>query len=429
MSDILPALACDPANRLPRGFDAAAVRADFPALNQAVRGRPLVYLDNAATTQKPACVIRAVCDYYGTCNANVHRALHHLGERATRRYEEVRGLVARFIGAASPSTIVFTRGTTEGINLVAQGWGRRRLKAGDEILLTQMEHHSNLVPWQMVARETGARLRFIPVTPDGELDLAAAPGRLTERTKILALTHVSNVLGTVNPVADLAAAAHAVGARVLVDAAQSVPHRPVDVAALGADFLAFSGHKMCGPMGIGVLYGRPDALEETDPLLGGGEMISRVEWESAAWAEVPQRFEAGTPNVSGVFGLGAAIEYIEALGREAAMRHEAALTARALEALGRVPGVTVHGRAPERGPIVSFELAGVHPHDAAQFLDASGIAIRAGHLCAQPLLRARGVPALNRASFCFYNTAAEVDALAAALEEARTYFGRGAGRA
>ncbi len=408
-------------------FDPRTVRRDFPVLQQTVRGKPLTYLDNAATTQKPSEVIQAVCQYYGTCNANVHRAFHFLAEEATRRYEDVRKAAAAWIGAGSPREIIFTRGTTEGINLVAHGWARKFLKPGDAILLTEMEHHSNLIPWQLAAKATGAALRFVPVLPDGTLDLDAFHRHLADgAVKLVAVTQMSNVLGTVNPVRDLAAAAHKAGALMLVDGAQSVAHMPVSVRDLGCDFLAFSGHKMCGPMGIGVLYGRADLLEAMDPFLGGGEMIDRVGLEDSTWAEIPHKFEAGTPNVSSAIGLGAAFDYLNRLGRETLADYERGLTGRAVDALRALPGVRVFGDAPERGGAVSFDVDGVHPHDLAQFLDGDGIAIRAGHLCCQPLMRRLGVPAVNRASLAFYNLEEEVNRLADAIGRARAYFGHGA---
>ena len=406
-----------------RPFSPEAVRADFPVLHRQVRGKPLVYLDSATTSQKPASVIRAGCDYYGACNANVHRAFHHLAEQATRRYEEVRASTARFLDAADPREIVFTRGTTEGINLVAHGWARKFLRPGDTVLLTEMEHHSNLVPWQLAAQTTGASLRHVPVLDDGTLDLPAFARLLDGTAKLVAVTQMSNVLGTVNPVREIAAAAHAAGALVLVDAAQSVPHRPVSVRELGCDFLAFSGHKMCGPTGIGGLWARAGLLEAMDPFQGGGEMIDRVGLDASTWAEVPHKFEAGTPNIAGVFGLGAALEYLEAAGREPLAAYERELTAGAVARLREVPGLRLFGDAPDRGGQLSFDVEGVHPHDLAQFLDSEGIAIRAGHLCCQPLMRRLGVSALSRASLMFYNLPAEIDTLAAAVERARRYFG------
>lgn len=416
---------CPSADRR-ESFDPAAVRNDFPVLRQTVHGKPLIYLDNAATSQKPSEVIQAVCEYYGTCNANVHRAFHYLAGEATRRYEEVRSLAAAFVGAGSPREIVFTRGTTEGINLVAHGWARKFLRPGDAILLTEMEHHSNLIPWQQAAQATGAGLRFVPVLPDGTLDMDAFHGHLADGTvKLCAVTHMSNVLGTVNPVQEMAGAAHAAGALMLVDGAQSAAHRPVSVRDLGCDFFAFSGHKMCGPTGIGVLFARAALLEAMDPFLFGGEMIDRVDLDSATWAEIPHKFEAGTPNISAVIGLGTAFEYLERLGRETLVAYETDLSLALSDALRALPGVRVFGDAPDRGGAVSFDVAGVHPHDLAQFLDGEGIAIRAGHLCCQPLMRRLGVPAVSRASLAFYNLKTEIDALADAVVRARVYFNHG----
>ncbi len=405
-------------------LDPVAVRRDFPILARSVHGRPLVYLDNAATTQKPEVVIAAEADVYRRYNANVHRAIHTLGEEATRAYEDARATLAAFIGAPDARGLVFVRNATEALNLVAWAWGRRRLVPGDEILLTPMEHHSNLVPWQLVAAETGARLRFLPLTPEGALDLAAisAGGFFGARTRVLAFTQAGNVLGTLTPARELCAMARAVGAISVVDAAQSVPHLAVDVTELGCDFLAFSGHKMYGPLGIGVLWGRPELLEKTEPFMGGGEMILRVELECSTWNEIPYKFEAGTPNVAGAVGLAAACGYLRGLGMAAVARHEADLTGRALAALGEIAGLTVYGPPAPRGALVAFNLEGVHPHDLAQFLDQRGIAVRAGHHCAQPLMRHLGVVATTRASFAVYNTAAEVDALCAAIREAREFF-------
>ena len=407
-------------------FDVATVRRDFPILHQVVRdAKPLIYLDSAATSQKPVVVIEALSAYYREINANVHRGIHRLAELATEAYEESRQKVARFIGAPSERGVIFTRGTTEGINLVAYAWGGQHIRSGDEIIVSGMEHHSNLVPWQMLAQRQGASLKIIPVDESGQLDLAAYHALLGPRTKLVAVTHMSNVLGTVNPVRDMIRAAQAVGARVLVDGAQSVPHMPVNVQELGCDFLAFSGHKMCGPTGIGVLYGREELLEQMDPFMGGGEMISKVTYERSTWADLPNKFEAGTPDISGAIGLGVAVDYLSGLGMDVLHAAESQLTCYALGQLAGVPGLTVHGRAPERGGAISFELAGVHPHDVAHFADKDGIAIRAGHMCAQPLMRQRGVGALSRASLYFYNTRAEIDALVANLIRTREYFHRG----
>lgn len=413
-----------PANSL--SFEVQKWRADFPILQQRVReGKPLVYLDSAATTQKPAAVIDAVSAYYREINANVHRGIHRLAELATEAYEDARVRIARFIGAASERQIIYTRGTTEGINLVAYAWGNKFVGSGDEIVVSQMEHHSNLIPWQLLAQRRQAILKHIPVDESGQLDLTAFRAMLSPRTKLVAVTHMSNVLGTVNPVAEIIQAAHAVGAKVLIDGAQSVPHMPVDVQAMGCDFLAFSGHKMCGPTGIGILYGKEDALESMDPFMGGGEMISKVFDDHATWAELPHKFEAGTPDISGAIGLGVAVDYLNCVGLEALHAYEGELTCYALGKLTAVPGLKVHGQAPQRGGAISFELAGVHPHDIAHFADKDGIAIRAGHMCAQPLMRRRGVGALSRASLYFYNTREEIDALAANLVRTKEYFDRG----
>jgi cysteine desulfurase/selenocysteine lyase len=405
-------------------LDVEGLRAEFPILSRRVHGKPLVYLDNAATTQKPACVIEAEADVYRRYNANVHRAIHALGEEATAAYEEARRKVAALIGAPDPRGCIFVRNATEALNLVAWAWARPRLRPGDEVLLTPMEHHSNLVPWQLVAREAGARLRFMPLGPDGTIDLEALgrEGLLNQRTRVVAFTHASNVLGTLTPAAEICRRAHAVGALAVLDAAQSVPHLPLDVRALGCDFLAFSGHKVYGPLGIGVLWGRPEILEGMEPFLGGGEMILRVDLERSTWNEVPYRFEAGTPNVAGAVALGRAADFVRGVGLERIAAHEARLTRRAMEALAAVPGVTLYGPAPPRAALVTFNLEGVHPHDLAQVLDQEGIAVRAGHHCAQPLMRWLGVAATARASFALYNTEAEVAALVAGVERAARFF-------
>lgn len=406
-------------------LDPVAVRRDFPVLNQTIRGKPLIYLDHAATSQKPASVIRGECEYYGTCNANVHRAIHYMAEEATRRYEEVRRDLARFLGAPDPRGVIFTRGTTESINLVAHSWGRAFVHAGDVLVLTEMEHHSNLIPWQQLAAERSASLRFIGVRDDGTLDLNDLDRLLEGRVKLVAVTHMSNVLGTVNPIAELARRAHAAGALLLVDAAQSVPHFPVSFEALGCDFLALSGHKMCGPTGTGALVARPEWLDRMPPFMSGGEMIARVDLDRATWAELPHKFEAGTPNIAGVIGWGAALQYLDALGMEAIATYEEELTTYAIKVLDGIPGLRLHGRAPQRGGALSFSIDHVHPHDLAQLLDRDGIAIRAGHLCAQPLMRRLGVPAVNRASLAFYNLKTEIDVLARSIEAAQRYFGHG----
>lgn len=401
----------------------AEIRGDFPILAQQVNGKPLVYLDSAATSQKPAAVLEALDRYYREYNANVHRGVHTLGTLATEAYEEARGKVARLIGARTTESVVFVRGTTEAINLVAAGWARHVLRPGDVIVTTVMEHHSNLIPWQQAARVTGAELRFWPLRPDGTLEMAEAGEVLAGPVKLIAITHVSNVLGSINPVAELARLAHEQGAKILVDGAQSVPHEPVNVEELGVDFLAFSGHKMCGPTGIGVLYGRPELLEAMEPVQFGGEMISHVELGGATWRELPWKFEGGTPNIAGAIGLGAAIDYLSGVGMDAVHGHGHELARYAVERLGGIDGVTIYGPAGERGSLVTFNLDGVHPHDLATALDEEGIAIRAGHHCVQPLMKWLGAQATARASFYLYNTKAEVDALAEAVLKAREFFG------
>ena len=412
-------------------FPAVSVRDDFPILarNLPVPGgrgevRPLVYLDNAATSQKPRCVIDAITRYYERSNANVHRGLHRLWEEATEAYESSRAAVARYINARTTREIIFTRGATEALNLVAAAWGRHSLRPGDEILLTEMEHHSNLIPWQLVAEASGASLRFIPFDEHGLLELDELDRLLTDRTKLVGVTHMSNVFGTINPVRRIVEAARERGAVVLVDAAQSVPHMPVDVTELDCDFLAFSGHKMCGPTGVGVLYGKEHLLEAMPPYQGGGEMISSVWLDRATWNELPYKFEAGTPNIAGAVGLHAAIDYLSALGMEAIRTYEEELTRHALERLGGVPEIHIYGEAPERGGVIAFNLGDLHPHDVAQFLDHEGIAIRAGHHCAYPIMRKLGVAATARASLYFYNTADDVDRLVDALDKTKEFFGR-----
>jgi cysteine desulfurase/selenocysteine lyase len=410
-------------------LDARAIRRDFPILDRTVHGKPLVYLDNAATSQKPRQVIEALTDYYYRYNANIHRGLHALAEEATAAYEAVRERTARFLNAPSSRSIVFTRNATEAINLFAHAWGRVHLKPGDQILLSEMEHHSNLVPWQLLAKATGATLAFLPITDDGRLHLPALDALLTPRTRLLALSHMSNVLGTINPIAQIAARARQRGALVLVDAAQSAPHLPVDVQALGCDALACSAHKMLGPTGVGVLYAREAWLEAMEPFLGGGEMIADVQLTSATWNEIPWKFEAGTPNIADVIAFGEALAYLERLGMERVRAHEQELTAYALSRLEAIEGIILYGpRADvaERGGVVSFNLDGLHPHDVGTVLDAEGVAIRAGHHCAKPLMRRLGVAATARASFYLYNTPEEVDRLVAALHTVRAFFGKGA---
>jgi cysteine desulfurase/selenocysteine lyase len=394
-----------------RPLDVEAIRNDFPILTQEI-DPPLIYLDNAASSQKPDCVIEALDEYYRTYNANIHRGIYRISEEATARYEEARKKVARFINARPSSQIIFTRNTTESINLVAYSWGNANVRAGDEILVTVMEHHSNLVPWQLLAQRTGATLRFIEITDEGLLQLEDLDRLLTARTKIIAITHVSNVLGTVNPVQSITAAAHAVGAKVLIDAAQSVPHLPVDIQAIDCDFLAFSGHKMCGPTGIGVLYGKLDLLEEMPPFLGGGSMIRSVQRESSTYADPPQKFEAGTPSIAQAIGLGVAVDYLNQVGLNAIHAHEQEILEYAHQKLSEIDGITIYGPKPRyKAGAITFNLDGIHAHDVAGILDQDGVAIRAGHHCAQPLMQRFGVIATDRASFYLYNTLEEVDRL------------------
>jgi cysteine desulfurase / selenocysteine lyase len=391
-------------------------RGDFPILNRVVGGRPVVYLDSAASSQRPHSVIEAMTRYYEWSHANVHRSIHTLGEEATELYEAARERVQRFIGADRREEVIFTRGTTDGLSIVADAIGHT-LSPGDEILVTEMEHHSNIVPWQMAARIKGARVRAIPVTGDGVLDLHAFDRLLCERTRVLALAHVSNVLGTINPVADLCAKARRVGAVTVVDGAQAAPHMPLDIPALNCDFYAFSGHKMLGPTGIGVLWGRYPVLERLEPTRGGSEMIKEVWIEGARWNDLPWRFEPGTPPIAEAVGLGAAIEYLEKLGMERVAEHERELVRQAVAQLAAIPGIAVYGPrgSTARGAVVAFSVEGVHPHDVSAFLDADGIAVRAGHHCAQPLMRWLGVVGTTRASFSVYTSPEEVDLLARTL--------------
>ncbi len=402
----------------------ATIRDDFPILKQRVHGKPLVYLDSANTSQKPRAVIDALVRYYEEYNANIHRGVYAIAERATAEYEAARAKVARFLGAAEPAEVVFTRNITEALNLVAHSWGRRHVGPGDEILTTEMEHHSDLVPWQFLAQERGARLRHIPFDDAGRLVLGDLDRLLTERTKIVSLVHVSNTFGTVNPVAEIARRAHAHGAVVVVDGAQSAPHRPIDVQALGVDFFGFTGHKMLAPMGVGGLWARRAFLEEMEPFLGGGEMISDVWLDHATWNEVPWKFEAGTQNVGDTIALGVAVEYLEALGMDAVAAHEQELTAYALEQLRDVPGLRILGPAgpADRGGVISFAMDGVHPHDIAQVLDEDGVCVRAGHHCTKPLHRRLGIGASVRASFYVYTTREELDVLTRSLLKVRSLF-------
>jgi cysteine desulfurase/selenocysteine lyase len=404
----------------------AKVRADFPLLGQSVNGKRLVYLDSAATSQKPRVVLDALLEYYHVYNANVHRGIYRIAEEATARYEASRAKLAGFLGASRPEELVFTRGTTEAINLVAATWGRANVGPGDEIVLSVMEHHSNIVPWQLLAAERGARLRYIPVTDEGRLDLGAYEALLTPRAKLVSVTHQSNVLGTINPVRAIAQRAHAVGARVLVDAAQSVPHQPVDVAALGVDFLAFSGHKMLGPTGSGGLWARYELLEAMPPYHGGGEMIMKVDLDRSTFKAPPHKFEAGTPNIADSIVLGVAVDYLRGIGFEAIAAHERDLTAYALRRLREVPGLALLGPPDtvDRGGALAFTLDGVHPHDIAQVLDQEGIAIRAGHHCAQPLHHRFNIAASARASLQVYNTREDIDALIEGLHKVNRLFGR-----
>jgi cysteine desulfurase / selenocysteine lyase len=406
----------------PATLDVARLRRDFPVLRGRVHGRPLVYLDNGATSQKPRTVVEAEADFSLLENANVNRGVHALSQRATALYDQARDEVRGFLGAGCPEEIIITSGTTAAINLVAQSYARPRLKPGDEILLTEMEHHSNIVPWQLVAREADARIRVIPVSDTGDLVLTGLGELLTERTRIVGVAHVSNVLGTVNPVRRIADAAHAVGAIVVVDGAQAVPHLQVDVQQLGADFYAVSAHKMFGPTGVGVLYGRAPLLETMPPWQGGGGMIQNVTFEETTFAPIPARFEAGTPPIAQAIGMGAAVRWMQSLDWSAVEAHEASLCRYATERLAGIPGVRLIGTSRERVGVVSFVVEGVHPHDVGTVLDLQGVAVRASHHCAQPLMRRFGVSGTVRASFALYNTRAEVDALLLGLEEVRRVF-------
>jgi cysteine desulfurase / selenocysteine lyase len=405
--------------------DFAALRRDFPIFERTVYGKPLIYLDSTATTQKPRAVLEAQDRFYRTYNANIHRGVYRIAEEATQAYEDAREKVARFVNARSSREIVFTRGTTESVNLVANAWGRANVGAGDVILLTEMEHHSNLVPWQLLATAQGASVRFIPVDGQGRLDLSGLDRLLKGPVKIVALAHVSNVLGTINPVQEIVRRAHAAGAKVLLDAAQSVPHMPVDVRALDCDFLAFSGHKMLAPTGIGALYGKREALDAMPPFLGGGEMIREVRLEGSTWNDVPFRFEAGTMNIAGAIAFGAAVDYLAAIGMEAVHAHGGELVEEAFRVLGAIPGVAIYGPpAQERGAIVSFTVDDIHAHDVAAVLDREGVAIRAGHHCAMPLHRKLGVAASARASFHVYNVPGDIETLGEGVRRAKQIFHR-----
>ena len=404
-------------------FDALSIRADFPALDQLVHGKPLVYLDNAATTQKPRAVIEALAHYYERDNANVHRGVHVLSERATVAYEKAREAVRAFMNARSVAEIVYTRNATEAINLVARAWGDANVRAGDDVLITAMEHHSNIVPWQQLCARTGARLRAIPIDDRGELVLDELDTLLTERTKIVAVTHASNALGTVNPVREIVAHARRVGATVLIDGSQAVGHMKTDVQALDPDFYVWTGHKLFGPTGMGVLYGRESILDAMPPFLGGGDMIRTVTLEASTWNDLPYKFEAGTPNIAGAIGLHAAIDYVQGVGFDRIGAHEAALLADATERVAAVPTVRIVGTARHKIGVVSFVMDGIHPHDIGTIVDREGVAIRTGHHCAQPVMDRYDIPATARASFSMYNTPADVEALARALDRVRALMG------
>jgi cysteine desulfurase / selenocysteine lyase len=404
-------------------FDAARLRADFPILERTVHGKPLVFLDNAASSQKPRAVVEAMTDYYYNHHANVHRGAHTLSAEATDLYEEARRKVARFLGAPSEESVVFTRNTTEAINLVAYSWAKHNLQPGDEIVISHAEHHANLVPWHFVTRETGAVIRAVNLTKEHRFDVDHYESLLSERTRLVAVWHMSNVLGAINPVRTIADLAHERGAVVLVDGAQGAPHLPVDVTELGADFYTVSGHKMCGPTGAGALWGRPELLRAMPPFLGGGEMIRRVSIDDSTYADIPMRFEAGTPNIAEAIGLGAACDYLEAIGMENIARHDRELVDYALERLEPLDGIDLYGpRGDDRGGIVAFNVRGVHPHDVATALDTEGVAIRAGHHCAQTCMKALDVQSTARASFYFYNTKDEVDRFVEALVKTRDFF-------
>ena len=409
MNDVLP-------------FDYRRVRTDFPILETKVRGKPLTYLDSAATVQKPLAVIETIDRYYRAENSNIHRGVHYLSEKATDAYEATRAKAAAFIGAVDPDEVIFTSGTTQGINLIAHGFTESVLQAGDEILITHMEHHANIVPWQIAAQKTGAALKVVPVNDDGVLDMEAYAALLSEKTKLVAVVHVSNSLGTINPVKTMIEQAHALNVPVLVDGAQSTPHMPVDVADLGCDFFVFSGHKVCGPTGIGVLWGKREWLEQLPPYQSGGDMIEMVDFDGTTYKSIPGKFEAGTPHIAGVIGLGAAFDYLNGLDRAGALQHELALLKAATEQLTAIDGLRIIGTAPEKASVISFLIDDIHAHDIGTFLDAGGIAIRAGHHCTQPLLKRFGLAATARASFAFYNDFEDVERLVAALNKMKQFF-------
>jgi cysteine desulfurase/selenocysteine lyase len=404
-------------------FEADSVREDFPILNQLVYGRPLVYLDNAATSQKPATVIDAMTRYYSTDNSNIHRGVHLLSERATQQYEEARVKAQRFINAAAPKEIIFTRGTTEAINLVAGSYGRANVVSGDEVLITAMEHHSNIVPWQILCEEKGARLRVAPINDNGELILEEFAKLLNQRTKIVSLAHVSNALGTINPIRAIVEIAHRHNVPVMIDGAQAAPHMKLDVQELDCDFYAFSGHKVYAPTGIGVLYGKASLLDAMPPYQGGGDMIASVTFEKTTYNTLPYKFEAGTPNIAGTIGLGAAIDYVNQIGIERIARYEHELLDYGTEALSQIPGLRLIGTAKDKAGVLSFVLEGIHPHDVGTILDREGIAIRTGHHCAMPVMERFGIPATARASLAFYNTKEEIDALVVGIHKVKEVFG------
>ncbi len=403
-------------------FDVQKIREDFPILSRTFFGKPLTYLDNSATTQKPSAVIEAMNNYYRNSNANVHRGIYALSDEATNAYEDARDKVARFINAPSRESVIFTSGTTDSINLVANILSCDRIRTGDEILLTHMEHHSNLVPWQIVAQKTGAVLRFIPLTEDGHLDREELHRLVSEKTKIISIIHISNVLGTINPIEEIIKLGHAYNALVVVDGAQSVPHVQVDVQKLDVDFLAFSAHKMLGPTGCGVLYGKQNLLRELPPWRGGGDMISEVQFEFSTYKDIPYKFEAGTPNISGAIGLGVAIDYLSTIGFDEIQKYENELVEYAVSKLEMIPGVTIYGPRHHRGDLISFNVQGIHPHDVSTILDQDAIAVRAGHHCAQPLMRLLNIPATVRASFYFYNVKEEIDRLAESIRKVKEVF-------
>ena len=404
------------------GFDVERIREDFPVLKQTIHGKPLVYLDNAATAQKPYAVIEAIRKFHEVDCANIHRVVHELSQRSTAAYEGTRAKMKRFLNARSKSELIFVRGTTEGINLVASSWGHKNVREGDEIIISAMEHHSNIVPWQMVCEATGAKLRVIPINDRGELILEEYARLLNPRTKMVAVTHVSNALGTINPVAEIIAMAHRAGALALIDGAQAAPHLKVDVQALDADFYALSGHKMVGPTGIGILYGKSKLLNAMPPYQGGGDMIKTVTFEKTTYADLPYKFEAGTPNIAGGIGLGAAVDYLSHIGLDRIAAYEHELLVYGTQALEQIPGLRMIGTAREKAAVLSFVIEGIHPHDIGTVLDRMGIAVRTGHHCAQPVMDRFGVPATTRASLAFYNTVQEIDALAAGLRKVKEVF-------